>query len=196
MANTQRRTVPSPTDLNYAFLMENIHTADLEDEMSRWANPPHLKLSIGTQNPLVGSYIDKVEPLNPALEPSPVNNMIYTRAILPSALRPSNNTPPFIPPTFPPFPPKYTYAFTPTYPPRAVDPETIRKRAVAERDLVEQSLARLVASEQRESTKDPRNVPVDGREKREQVWWETWREMGCDLDKTPYEVWPVGKMRR
>lgn len=40
MANTQRRTIPSPTDLNYAFLMENIHTYSLEDEMSRWPSPP------------------------------------------------------------------------------------------------------------------------------------------------------------
>jgi len=50
MANTQRRTVPSPTDLNYAFLMENIHTADLEDEMLRWPNPPHLNPTKGVQS--------------------------------------------------------------------------------------------------------------------------------------------------
>jgi hypothetical protein len=42
MANTQRRIVPSPTDLNYAFLMENIHTYSLEDEMQRWPNPPRI----------------------------------------------------------------------------------------------------------------------------------------------------------
>ena len=42
MANTQRRTIASPTDLNYAFLMENIHTYALEDEISRWPSPPQL----------------------------------------------------------------------------------------------------------------------------------------------------------
>jgi len=42
MANTQRRLVPSPTDLNYAFLMENIHTYSLEDEIARWPSPPGL----------------------------------------------------------------------------------------------------------------------------------------------------------
>jgi hypothetical protein len=43
MANTQRRLVPSPTDLNYAFLMENIHTYSLEDEIARWPTPPRLR---------------------------------------------------------------------------------------------------------------------------------------------------------
>ena len=43
MANTQRRLVPSPTDLNYAFLMENIHTYSLEDEIARWPAPPRLR---------------------------------------------------------------------------------------------------------------------------------------------------------
>ena len=50
MANTQRRLVPSPTDLNYAFLMENIHTYSLEDEIARWPNPPRLYPQTGHSN--------------------------------------------------------------------------------------------------------------------------------------------------
>jgi len=121
--------------------------------------------------------------------------VIYTRSILPSALRPSNNTPSVIPSTFPVFPPKYTYTFTPTYPPRAVDPEAIRKKAVAERALVQQSLARLVA-ESKAQPPEEGHVVKEGREKREEIWWETWKTMGCDLDRGVNEIWPVGKMRR
>lgn len=47
MANTQRRTIPSLIDLNYAFLMENIHTYSLEDEMARWPSPPQIAPSKG-----------------------------------------------------------------------------------------------------------------------------------------------------
>jgi hypothetical protein len=42
-------------------------------------------------------------------------------------------------------------------------------------------------------TSDPAN---EGRQQREQVWWETWREMGCYLNRAGNEVWPVGNMRR
>jgi hypothetical protein len=184
MANTQRRLIPSPTDLNYAFLMENIHTYSLEDEMARWPSPPHLHPT--------------KEPPNPALLPSLVNEKIYNRAILPPELRPSANTPAYIPPNFPTFPPKYTYAFTPTYSPRAVDPETIRRKAVAERQLVEESLARLVAEEESLKTTEMQNgkEEKEGRDLREEVWWETWKEMGCDLDRGTKELWPVRKTRR
>jgi hypothetical protein len=47
MANTQRRTIPSPIDLNYAFILENIHTADLEDEILRWPLPPRISPMTG-----------------------------------------------------------------------------------------------------------------------------------------------------
>lgn len=40
------------------------------------------------------------------------------------------------------------------------------------------------------------NNNKEGRELREEVWWEAWREMGCDLERGGNEVWPVGKMRR
>ena len=139
-----------------------------------------------------------IEPLNPALLPSPVDERVYNRAILPTALRPTSNTPSSIPSTFPLFPPKYTYSFTPSYPPRAVDPETIRRKAVAERALVEQSLARLVSTETHVQSTGGGAVEggKEGREAREEFWWETWREMGCDLDIGGNEIWPVGKMRR
>lgn len=195
MANTQRRLTPSPTDLNYAFLMENIHTYSLEDEMARWPSPPHL-------HPVKGSFptilLLTVEPPNQSLLPSPVNEKIYSRAILPPELRPAANTPDYIPPYFPKFPPKYTYAFTPAYPPRAIDPETIRKKAVAERQVVEESLAKLVAKEESSKPREMQNgkSELEGRELREEVWWETWREMGCDLDMGAKEVWPVIKNRR
>ena len=35
-----------------------------------------------------------------------------------------------------------------------------------------------------------------GRERREEMWWETWREMGCDVERWERKIWPVGKMRR
>jgi hypothetical protein len=141
----------------------------------------------------------KIEPLHAALLPSTVDERIYTRVILPPSLRPSTNTPSFIPPTFPPFPPKYTYSFTPAYPPRPVDPETIRRKAVSERELVEQSLARLVGTSEGQVAGGGKNSNVahkNDRESREEVWWETWREMGCDLERSANEIWPVGKMRR
>jgi Transcription factor TFIID complex subunit 8 C-term len=191
MANTQRRTIPSPTDLNYAFLMENIHTYNLEDEMSRWPHPPRIQ---PTQGPPFHSTKLTSEPLNPALLPSPVDDVIYTQAILPATLRPANNTPASIPPTFPRFPAKYTYSYTPTYVPRAVDPELIRKVSVQERALVEQSLARLIAAEGGE-TAPWKTGCVEG-EKMEEVWWETWREMGCDLDRGVGDIWEVPKVRR
>ena len=164
-----------------------------------------------------------VEPLNPALLPSPVDERIYTRAILPTALRPTSNTPSSIPSTFPRFPPKYTYSFTPSYPPRAVDPEIIRRKAIAELPLVEQSLARLVSAETQEAIAEMPPVEESlaklvsawtqaqstgggsigeanegraARELRDKVWWATWREMGCDLDRSGNEIWPVEKMRR
>src|SRR5579862_2808597 len=192
MANTQRRTIPSPIDLSYAFLMENVHTYDLEDEIHRWPFPPQLHPSKG--NALFHTKFT-LEPPHPALLPSPVNELVYTRAILPPALRPQTNTPSFIPSTFPKFPPKYTYSFTPSYPPRAVDPETIRRKVVEERALIESSLSKLVAGQVRPQ------APIiaeekQGRERREEIWWEVWREMGCDLERGNDGVWPVEKSRR
>ena len=61
---------------------------------------------------------------------------------------------------------------------------------------MEQSLARLVSAEtQAPSTVGAAGVK-EGKEAREEVWWETWREMGCDLELGGNEIWPVGKMRR
>lgn len=66
-----------------------------------------------------------------------------------------------------------------------------------ERELVEQSLARLVNPEGQVVTQhQTENNSKEERELREEVWWETWREMGCDLERGGNEVWPVGKMRR
>jgi hypothetical protein len=122
-----------------------------------------------------------------------VDDIVFTNDILPAALRPANNTPAAIPPYFPRFPAKYTYKFTPSYPPRAVDPEMIRKQAVAERALVEESLARLVAEDVNVATPTGDD---DGKGKREEIWWETWKEMGCDLDRAAGDVWEVGKVKR
>ena len=63
---------------------------------------------------------------------------------------------------------------------------------------MEQSLARLVSAEtQAQSTGgDSIEGVKEGREAREEVWWETWREMGCDLERGGNEIWSVGKMRR
>jgi transcription initiation factor TFIID subunit 8 len=180
MANTQRRTIPSPVDLSYAFLMENVHTYHLEDEMSHWPSPPQLHFDI--------------EMTHPALLPSPVNELVYTRAILPPALRPQTTTPSFIPSSFPRFPAKHTYSFTPSYPPRAVDPETIRRKVVEERALIESSLAKLVSGQVTRPVTSTGNK--EGRERREEVWWETWRELGCDLDTKNEGVWPVERDRR
>lgn len=61
-------------------------------------------------------------------------------------------------------------------------------------------MAKLVARETRrlgeETTAGERTAEKEGREKREEVWWETWREMGCDLERGGMDIWPVGKMRR
>ena len=76
-----------------------------------------------------------------------------------------------------------------------MDPETIRNRAVMEREKAEQSLAKLVA---RETQNVDQSVELrkEGRETRDEVWWETWREMGCDAERGGNEVWPVRKIRR
>jgi hypothetical protein len=195
MANTQRRTVPSPTDLNYAFLMENIHTYSLEDEMARWPSPPQLAPTKGIL--IIVLSFSNIEPLNPALLPSAVDERVYTRAILPSSLRPASNTPAFIPAAFPRFPPKYTYSFTPTYPPRATDPETILQKAIKERTLVEQNLARLIPTERLVQSTDMDIVAQkEGRDEREEIWWNTWKDMGCDFEHGTNEVWPVSKVKR
>ena len=71
-----------------------------------------------------------------------------------------------------------------------------------EREKVEQSLAKLVAREaqgaEEEGVGTGRGAGGrdEGREKREEIWWETWREMGCDVERGLGEVWPVEKMRR
>lgn len=135
--------------------------------------------------------------MNTALLPSEVDENVYTRIILPTTLRPSTNTPDYIPQNFPRYPPKYTYSFTPSFPPRAIDPELIRKKVVNERGLVEQNLDRLVNSEvvvQQQQQKSA--AGGEERDLREEVWWETWREMGCDLDRGGKEIWPVPKMGR
>lgn len=181
MANTQRRTIPSPTDLQYAFLMENIHTFTLEDEISRFPNPPHLHPQIESQHP--------------ALRPSEIDERTYMETILPPQLRPQSNTPDYIPGTFPLFPPKYTWSYTPSYVPRAVDPEVIRRKAAQERELVERSLARLVQREEKQRRSAEMERDMGERGLRDQVWWDTWREMGCDLDSST-EVWSVPKTRR
>jgi hypothetical protein len=194
MANTQRRTIPSPTDLQYAFLMENIHTYSLEDEIHRFSHSP--------QQQKQRLLKPQLEPKHPSLLPSDVDERVYTRAILPPGLRPSTNTPEYIPRVFPLFPPKYTYSYTPSYVPRTVDPEIIRRKAARERELVEQSLARLVRREDEQLAGGKGGLEgregigdVGDRGHREGVWWETWREMGCDLDGSS-DVWPVPKMRR
>jgi hypothetical protein len=69
----------------------------------------------------------------------------------------------------------------------------IRKQAVVERALVEESLARLVAAEGGET---PIGITGEGKQKRDEVWWETWKELGCDLDRGNGDVWPVNKMGR
>jgi len=181
MANTQRRTIPSPTDLQYAFLMENIHTSALEDELLRLPSPPPLR--------------PQLEPKHPSLLRPEVDERVYMRDILPQGLRPAQNTPAYIPRVFPLFPPKYTYSYTPSYVPRAVDPEVIRRRAARERELVEMSLARLVRREESVVAREVDGGEEGGRARREAVWWETWREMGCDVDSSN-EVWPVPKVRR
>jgi hypothetical protein len=63
---------------------------------------------------------------------------------------------------------------------------------------VEESLARLVAEEESSKMTEMQNGKEEktGRELREEVWWETWKEMGCDLDRGTKEVWPVRKPRR
>ena len=140
--------------------------------------------------------INLVELPDPALLPSPVNDVVYVRAILPTSLRPSINTPSAIPAAFPRFPPKYTYSFTPSYPPRAVDPEAIRTKAVNESSLLEESLAKLVAAEAKGEVTEARHTGKEGRAERDEVWWETWKEMGCDLDRNVAEIWQVGDNKR
>lgn len=63
---------------------------------------------------------------------------------------------------------------------------------------MEQSLARLVNAETQAQSTDGEAVAgvKEAREARDEVWWETWREMGCDLDHGGNEIWSVGKMRR
>jgi hypothetical protein len=144
----------------------------------------------------VASSSDKLtsEPLNPALQPSPIDDIIYTQEILPEELRPSQNTPSAIPANFPPFPAKYTYSFTPSYPPRITEPELIRKQAALETQMVEKSLAKLVTAAGANETQE---TLEEARAKREEVWWETWKEMGCDLGKQEKEdIWEVDKVRR
>lgn len=68
-----------------------------------------------------------------------------------------------------------------------------------EREKVEQSLAKLVARETQSAVEEGAGVERtgnEGREKREEMWWETWREMGYDLERGGSEIWPVEKMRR
>jgi hypothetical protein len=65
-----------------------------------------------------------------------------------------------------------------------------------ERELVEQSLARLVNTEGQVVPQHQTGNSKEGRELRDDVWWEAWMEMGCDLERGGNEVWPVGKMRR
>jgi Transcription factor TFIID complex subunit 8 C-term len=108
--------------------------------------------------------------------------------ILPSQLRSSNTTPAEIPAVFPRFPPKYTYKFTSTFPPRAVDPETIRRRTVEERSLIQASLARLIQAEY-----PPQNIEED--KGAMQVWWDTWEQVSS-LEGSKGEVWPVERPRR
>jgi hypothetical protein len=194
--------------------MENIHIHSLEDEIARWPCPPCPHLQKGSTPhashicpkapAFLGWWADfgGVEPLNKALKPSPINKEIFNRIILPSTLRPSTNTPASIPAVFPPFPPKYTYKFTPLYPPRITDPEKIHKRSVQERNRVEASLAKLAQAETPvvqevivAATGDNDDVVV-GREGREAFWWRTWKEMECDKEIGAEEVWPVPKVRR
>jgi len=65
-----------------------------------------------------------------------------------------------------------------------------------ERELVEQSLARLVNSEGQVVLQHQTGSSKEGRELRDKVWWEVWREMGCDLERGGNEIWPVEKLRR
>ena len=149
--------------------------------------------------------------MNEALKTNPVNKEIFNKLILPPNLRPSTTTPSYIPPQFPRFPPRYTYAFTPSYPPRATDPEEIRKRAVQERDQVEKPLAKLIVMETPGMLPPPGEQQgggvgdrggdsgvelVEGREGREAMWWRTWREMGCDAGRGADEIWPVPNVSR
>lgn len=68
---------------------------------------------------------------------------------------------------------------------------------MTERTLVEQSLARLIVVEgQTASTETNAVAQKEGKEKREEIWWKTWKDMGCDLDRGINEVWPVPKVRR
>ena len=136
-----------------------------------------------------------LEALDKALLPSPINETIFVRSVLPPSLRPANNTPNWVPPHFPPFPPKYTYSFTPTYPPRASDPETIRRTAVLERGLVEKSLGKLLKVEQ--DVKLETGGAREPRADRDELWWTTWRDMGLEVDGgEEEEIWPIGKMGR
>jgi hypothetical protein len=70
----------------------------------------------------------------------------------------------------------------------------IRRKAVEERVLVEENLAKLVDVDGVKEING--HVAKEGREQREQVWWETWKEMGCDVDMGNHEIWPVQKVRR
>ena len=66
-----------------------------------------------------------------------------------------------------------------------------------EREKLEQSLAMLVARETQSVEEEGRaHVAKDGREKRDEMWWDTWKEMGFDAEIRGSDVWPVGKMRR
>src|SRR5271156_2891973 len=105
--------------------------------------------------------------------PSAVNETIFQNMILPSQLRSNNTTPSEIPPLFPRFPPKYTYKFTPAFPPRAIDPETIRRKTVEERSLIQASLARLISAEYAAKwTAEGEDRRAEGREDRMAVWWD------------------------
>jgi hypothetical protein len=60
--------------------------------------------------------------------------------------------------------------------------------------MVEESLAKLVAAA---GATEKEETLEEARAKREEVWWETWRDMGCDLDKQEKEdIWEVDKVRR
>ena len=174
--------------------MENIHTYSLEDEMARWPSTPTFHAAKGSKP---SELFLQEERIHPALMPSPVNETIYNKAILPTDLRPSANTPSVIPASFPRFPPKYTYSFTPAYPPRPVESEAIHEKAVEERELVEDNLAKLVGVEEHyELSSEASKAIREGRQKREDVWWQTWRDMGCDLDRGGNQIWPVAKLSR
>ena len=63
---------------------------------------------------------------------------------------------------------------------------------------MEQSLARLVSAGTLAQSTHGGAVGggKEAREAREEVWWETWREMGGDLDHSGNDIWPVGKIGR